>query len=52
MTCDLCDPAPHPNCEAYTALEVMDPRTQKTKVLDVCLEHYEAWERANMEGER
>jgi len=52
MTCDLCEPAPHPNCEVHTALAVTDPRTGEEKVLDVCIGHYEAFERVGTEGGR
>lgn len=42
--CDLCEPAPHTNCEAYTMLVVEDPKDGSDATVDVCLEHYEALE--------
>jgi hypothetical protein len=38
----MCDPAPHPNCETYTELEIVDPATGESRYVDVCMEHYEA----------
>jgi len=49
MACDLCEPAPHPNCETYAVLMVRNPETGRTKVLDVCLEHYEVFKQAGEE---
>jgi len=41
--CQLCEPAPHPNCEAYTSvwIEVASVGEHEFRV---CLEHYEAIE--------
>lgn len=50
--CLLCAPAPHPNCEMYTTLQMVDP--EKVPLPDdhedhlveipVCAGHYEAFE--------
>jgi hypothetical protein len=47
MTCDMCEAAPHPNCDVYAQLEVMNPTTGVEKTLSVCLGHYEAFVRAD-----
>lgn len=41
MPCELCEPAPHANCETYAQAEVTDLMTGESRVVDVCLEHYE-----------
>ncbi len=44
-TCQLCEPAPHPNCEGYTPVYIEDPmKTSDAKEFRVCMEHYEAIE--------
>lgn len=48
--CLLCAPAPHPNCESYTTLQVLDPSrvplgeddADHLVSIPVCAEHYEA----------
>ena len=42
--CQLCEPAPHENCEVWSQLVVVDPVTGDRSAVDVCLEHYEAME--------
>lgn len=42
MSCQLCEPAPHENCEVYTMVTIEDPAMQTEAHFDVCLEHYEA----------
>ena len=48
--CELCEPAPHPNCEVYTQMIVIDPATGDRTAIDVCLEHYETLERCLQTG--
>lgn len=43
-TCQLCEPAPHANCEAYTAVTISDPMDGSEGEVWVCMEHYEAIE--------
>lgn len=46
MACELCEPAPHENCEVYTQVHIEDPAYGTSGTVDVCLEHYEAIEEA------
>lgn len=48
--CLLCEPAPHPNCEMYTVVEVLNrehvPLGEDAEdhlvAIPVCLQHYQA----------
>lgn len=50
--CLLCSPAPHPNCEMYTTVQVVDPskvplgddNEDHLVSIPVCLEHYQVFE--------
>lgn len=43
-TCQLCEPAPHQNCEGYTSVWIEDPMHGAEAEVRVCMEHYEAIE--------
>ena len=60
--CLLCEPAPHPNCEMHTTLQMVDPANvplpdnheDHLVSIPVCLGHYEAftqYQRADNVGE-
>jgi len=42
--CQLCESAPHPNCDAYTSVTISDPMDGSEAEVWVCLDHYEAIE--------
>lgn len=50
--CLLCEPAPHPNCEMHTVIQMLDPSTvplgedyEKHLVqVPVCMAHFEAFQ--------
>jgi len=44
--CQLCEPAPHPNCESYSEVEISDPATGESGYVTVCMEHLKTIESA------
>ena len=40
--CQMCEPAPHPNCETYTEAIIVDPLEDESHIVPVCLDHWEA----------
>lgn len=42
--CQMCEPAPHANCDKYTSVWVEDSMTGSGAEVQVCMEHYEAIE--------
>jgi hypothetical protein len=40
--CELCEAAPHENCDGYTQVMIEDPETRQEGSVWVCLEHFEA----------
>ncbi|QIO25471.1 hypothetical protein [Haloarcula sp. JP-L23] len=50
--CLLCEPAPHPNCEMHTVVQMLDPMgiplgesdADHLVSIPVCLGHYEAFQ--------
>ncbi len=49
--CQLCEAAPHPNCDASDSVWIEAPFSQLEGEVRVCIEHYDAIEKALSEKE-